>query len=152
MSQERFLVALKSTIDKAGVDLGKTFIPPLPLVDLDDTVNVTKFLQSGKDGLVWEYLTLEPLPRDPLYSVAFRIGARTTNDASNYSLLGFAGAVKRRFREGEDLTIHDYSSAIASSSVLGILHITQVMVDPQQFDRESCLRLVMINGRAIRWG
>lgn len=147
--QPNFLVSLKSTIDKMGFDLATSL--GQAFVDLDDPVNTAELLASDADAIVWEFLSLDQAPIDPLYSIVFAMGARTVNDAANYNILDFAGQVGDLFPEQEEITILDYTGATVDTTDRGYMFITSVTVDPQQFDKMSGIRLVRIEGKAVRF-
>ena len=142
-----FTVAFKSTIDKLGYDLGQSL--SLEFIDLDDLVVTGELFKSNKNALVWEFLTLDEMPTDPLYAFSFRIGARTVRDASNYNILKMVDDVKTIFPSGQNTPIKDYSEAVAGG-IVGSMYITDVGVDPQMFDKDSGIRMILVNGRCVR--
>ncbi|MCK5431165.1 MAG: hypothetical protein KAJ03_00400, partial [Gammaproteobacteria bacterium] len=73
------------------------------------------------------------------------------NDAANYNILDFAGQVGDLFPEQEEITILDYTGATVDTTDRGYMFITSVTVDPQQFDKMSGIRLVRIEGKAVRF-
>lgn len=146
-----FTVAFKSTIDKLGYDLGQSLSPTLDLIDLDDLVVSAELFKTRKDALVWEFLTMDELPRDPMYSFTFRIGARTVKDIANYNILKMIDSVKAIFPTESNLDISDYSGSVAGPK-LGYMFITSVGVDPQMFDKDSGIRMILVSGRCVRSG
>lgn len=142
-----FSLSFKSTIDKVGYDLAVA--NSLPIVDLDDLVNAEEVFHQGTDCLVWEFAQLNDSPRDPLYSFLFRIGARTINDSANYEILKLMDDVKAEFPVQSRIEIRDYSGASAGP-VVGSMFITDVRVDPQQYDKQYGIRMVVVAGRAVR--
>lgn len=150
MSEDKFLVAVKSTIDKLGNDLAQSQVPPALFVDLDDSTATEDAMSSEADAIVWELGTLEEEPADPLYMLTFSIGARTTNDAANYDILRLTGKVREHFKKGNTYRVRDYSDLVASVE-MGVIRITDVVVMQQSFDRTSGVRLVTVYARAQRF-
>lgn len=150
MLVEDFLRAFKSTIDKLGMDLGNSLAPSIGLIDLDNTVKAQVMFDSPDDFLVWELLTFDDTPGDPLYSASFNIGARTVNDPYNYDILSLTGKVKAKFPLGAGIEIYDYSGAIASSKG-GMLTPVNVAVMPQQYEKVSGIRMITVTVKAQRF-
>lgn len=150
MSQADFLLAVKSTIDKLGSDLASAQVPPVRFVDLDDSTAVEEVLTSTDPAIIWEFSGLEDSPSDPLYTAVFSIGARTTNDAANYSILSLVGKVRAIFPVNEVIEIKNYSDVVASAKQ-GNMRVTSVSVNPQAYDRTSGLRLITIAARVQRF-
>jgi hypothetical protein len=146
-----FMLSLKSTLDKAGRDIA-TKIGIQTFVDLDDTVNAAGALQRDEPVVMWRLLTLDDAPVDPLYLAQFVIGVSTTYDASNYTLLGFNGAVKEAFKVGDSLDIYDWSKAEAPTQAekRGYMFFTANGVDPQASEAETGYRLMSIAARVAR--
>lgn len=149
MLEQDFLMALKSTIDKLGVDLAAAQSPSLKFIDLDNTVKMQEMFDSEDDALVWEMQTLADTPADPLYTATFNIGARTVNDPANYDILSLAGKVKAIFKLGQKIDIYDYTGAVASAKG-GTLIPTEVSVMVQQYERVSGIRMLTIVAKAQR--
>jgi len=151
MSEQNFPVALKSTIDKLGLDIAQAETPAVKFVDLDNVVNTTQLLKSEDTALAWTMSVLTPTPRDPLYAVSFQIGARTVNDPANYDIMTLVGKLKATFNVDSSVDIHDYTGATAGPKI-GVLRISGVTVLPQEFDKVSGLRMISLEGRAQRLG
>lgn len=150
MSHALFLVAVKSTIDKLCNDLALAQDTPTRFVDLDDATAVEDVMTSSDPAVIWDMGSFEESPSDPLYYSTFSIGARTTEDPSNYNILRLTGDIGDVFKVGVSLDIKDYSGSLASES-MGRLHILSVSVNPQGFDRISGVRLASVVARAQRW-
>lgn len=146
-----FTLSFKSTIDKMGYDLAQSLVPSLDFIDLDDTLVSAELFKSNKNALVWEFLTLDEFPTDPLYTFSFRIGARTVKDVANYGVLKMVDDVKTVFQARSNTDIKNYSGDVAGP-VVGTMYISNIGVDPQQFDKESGMRMIIVSGRAIRDG
>lgn len=150
MSEATFLLAVKSTIDKLGIDLAASQTPPVRFVDLDDATSVEEVFKSTDAAIIWEFSGLEDDPSDPLYTATFSIGARTSNDAANYSILSLVGKVRAVFPVGEMIDVIDYSDTVASQKQ-GNMIVTSVSVNPQAYDRTSGIRLITIVARVQRF-
>lgn len=144
-----FTSYVKSTIDKAGVDIAVAF-GGTEFVDLDDSVKVAELMSGTKPAVVWTLLTLGEDPIAPLYSVTFGIGAKTTTDPGNYNLTDLLDAVQAVIRKGASIDVRDYSPGGDSGAAKhGTMFITNVYVDPQLFDKESGIRLISVTARAV---
>lgn len=150
MSEAEFVVAVKSTIDKIGKDLA-TSLGIAHYVDLDDTVNVSGILTGNDTAVVCRFLSIDEAPLDPMYRAMFMVGIKTTNDAANYILLDFMSKVKQTFRIGTDLSVMNWSTAIAPTQRLGSLLITESGVDDQVMDRESGVRFLVLSAAVVRF-
>jgi len=148
--REQFLLSIKSSLDKFGNDLALAQPTETKFVDLDDSTAVEAIMTSTDNAIIWELSGFDDSPRDPLYSVVFNIGARTSNDAANYGILALIGKVKEIFPIGRKLDIRDYSDDVASD-VSGFLLITSVTVNPQMYDRTSGIRMITVTGKAQRY-
>ena len=142
-----FTLAFKSTIDKMANDVASA--NSLKLIDMDDVTALEDLLGSNKDAFVWEFLTFDDMPRDPLYAFSFRVGARTTNDAANYNILTLLDSIKAAFTVGDTYGVVDYSGVVAGI-VEGFMTVTAVQVEPQEFDKQSGIRTATVSGRAFR--
>lgn len=151
MSEELFAVALKSTVDKIGYDLAQAEVPPIPFIDLDNVVNTAELLTSEQNAYVWNMAILAAVPKDPLYSCMFTVGARTINDPANYDIMKLVGKLKVAFNVGSSLDIKDYTGAVAGDKI-GVLTVARVAVLPQEFDKVSGIRLISLEAKAVRIG
>lgn len=147
-----FYSYVKSTIDKAGVDIANAFQGGIAFVDLDDAVKTQALLESDDDAVVWELLTLSESPADPMYELQFGIGAKTTADAGNYQLSDLIDAVHTQFKVRESVDVIDYSPGGDAATKRGYIYITDISVDPQLFDKASGIRLISVSGKVIRNG
>lgn len=141
----QFALAFKSSIDKMVNDLAVS--KDLKLVDMDDVTAVTDLLSSSKDALVWEFLTFDEAPKAPLYSFVFRVGARTTNDAANYNILSLVGDIKDIFTVGKSYDVMDYSGVVVGPKQ-GFMYVSDVRVEPQEYDKQSGIRTASVYGKA----
>ena len=149
MSESEFILAVKSTIDKLGYDLGQAESPAITFVDLEDTINTTALFKTNDTAYVWDMAVLAPSPRDPLYSVAFSVGARTVNDSANFTSLALVGKVKSAFSIGESIEVRLYSGPTAGP-VMGSIYMTSAIIMPHNFDKVAGIRMVSVQGKAVR--
>ena len=143
-----FVLHVKSTIDKQGKDLADTL--GVGFVDLDDTVNVESVLTGTSPALVWRFVTMDEAPRDPLYSLTFVIGIKTTSDASNYTLLTMISEVKNLFKKGTWMQVLDYSGIAVPTVNEGSMIFTESGVDQQVMDRESGVRMLTVTAKCVK--
>lgn len=149
-----FKLALKSTLDKhimALVQELRTEYPDLEYADLDGAETVADFFESPKPGLAWSLVTLAEDPCDPLYSLSFECGGRTSNDPAQYMSMALVERITDLFPVKSGLTIMDYSTADVPTEQLGDIYITSAVVAPAQFDHVAGLRLVRVEAQVVRW-
>ena len=144
-----FVSYVKSTIDRAGVDIANAFGGNTKFVDLDDTVNAAGVMAGTDSAIVWTMLGLDDAPRPPLYALHFGIGAKTTLDPGNYNLTDLVSAVSDVMEKGTTIAIRDYTPGGDGVTQRGTMTITDVAVDPQLFDKESGIRLISVTARAV---
>jgi len=145
-----FVSIVKSTIDKAGVDIATVYGQGVKFVDLNDMVNTQAMLASDDSAIVWELLTLEEDPIDPLWLMRFGIGAKTTADPGNYGLTDLLDAVHTKITKNGRMDLIDYSPTGDGVTKQGDMYFTDVSVDPQLYDKQSGIRLISIVARAVR--
>lgn len=145
------VLAVKSTIDKIAVDLSITITPAINAVDLDDNVAADTLLKSKKSAIVWEFLTMDGNPNPPMYSVTFKVGARTIHDHGNYTSLHLLDLIKSEFQQGKRIEIIDYSQ-LPATNVVGVMIVTNMEVDPQMFDKSSGIRLAVVSASVLSYG
>jgi len=145
-----FVTVVKSTIDKAGVDIAQVFGQGVKFVDLDDMVNTQAMLASDDSAIVWQLLTLDEDPVDPLWMIRFGIGAKTTTDPGNYGLAELLDAVHTRIKKHGKLDLFDFSPGGDGVTKEGDMYFVDVSVDPQLYDKQSGIRLISVTARAVR--
>lgn len=146
--ETEFSIAFKSTIDKVGKDMA-TALGVVNFLDIEDTANSSRVIASDASAIVWRFHTLDENPRDPLYTGIFQIGAKTTTDPSNYTIMDLVSQVKAFFKQGTSIDIYNYSGAVVGAK-LGYMFIVQSAVEGQEFDKESGYRFVSIVVQAAR--
>lgn len=141
-----FTTAFKSTIDKIGYDIAQ--IRSLPFIDLDDLSASEGLFKTSRDAIVWEFLGFSPAPTEPLYDFGFRIGSRTVNDAANYNCLTLVDDLSKEFYVNSRHPIQDLTGAVAGPE-LGYLIVGDIRVDPQMYDKQSGIRMVLVTGKCV---
>lgn len=149
MAMDNFLLHVKSTIDYYGSTLA-TALGVTKKVDLDDIVKTKELLSSDETAVVWEVSSLRDNPIDPLYDMIFSMGVKINNDPSNYNMMTLLSEVKALFPVGDTFVIRDYSTVSAPTVQQGTFTVSNVRVDPQQFDRVSGIRLITVHTKAVR--
>lgn len=146
-----FLSMVKSTIDHHGVTIAQAYAPEdLAFVDVDDTIRMQQMLESLQGAIIWQMVTFEEAPADPLYTLIFGIGARTTQDPGRYGMMSMLGAVQQVFNVGEPVDIFDFSPGGDGVTKQGFMYVTNVAVDPQLDDKESGMRFVSVAAKVVR--
>ena len=144
-----FISYVKSTIDRAGVDIAQAFGNGVEFVDLDDTVNAAGVLSGTTSAVVWTMLSLDDAPIAPLYALHFGIGAKTTLDPGSYAMTDLLDAVSRVMKKGATIPVKDYSKGGDGTVQRGTMTFTDISVDPQLFDKEAGLRLISVTARVV---
>lgn len=143
-----FYLSVKSTIDRLAFDIGADL--SVGVVELDDTVNVDEALASPDDLIIYHLVSMDENPFDPLWAVAFEIGAKTVSDAANYDMARLISGVRDRVYKGGYIEVKDYSNVAPPTSNEGYIYFSDMNVDPQAFEGASGLRLWTVLGRAVR--
>lgn len=142
-----FYMAVKSTIDKLGSDMAAA-LSAAP-VDLDDIDTTSDVLAGTTSVVLWQLLTVEETPKDPLYEVTFVVGAKTSRDPGSYQLIQFNATLNQTVFKGAEVAVYDYSGA-SQGALEGKLFVTAVELAPQQFDEHAGIRLMAITCKALR--
>lgn len=149
MSYATFSLALKSTIDYLAKNLADT--KGFPFFDLASAEFDTALVESGKPAICWDFESIDEMPRDPMWTCSFSIGAMALIDPSQYISLDIVGAISDAFKIGESYDIRDYSGDLASG-VVGRFMIVSCGLAPAQQDQATNVRFVMVSARAVRYG
>ena len=147
MSQ--FYLSVKSSIDKIAIDIATSL--SVAAVEIDDVTNVEAALQSPDDLVMFQLVDMQPEPDDPLYSLQFEIGVKTTSDSSNYDLAALLSSVQDVVAMGETFYVRDYSSVTPPTVDQGYIYITGVQTDPQAFDGASGIRMQSVYAKVVRY-
>ena len=147
MSQDTFLVSVKSTVDKLCKQLADSL--NITFLDTDDTTQTNKVFSTNQSALLFEFGTLQPDPIDPIYVGHFNVGARTVTDPGNYEILKLVGLVSNIFPKGERILIRD-SYLVTETGIIGVMVPGDVEVISQQYDVLSGIRMASVTFRAQR--
>jgi len=148
MTQESFIVALKSTIDFHSKSIADSL--GLPFLDLASVFNENKLMESDQPIICWEFSSIGEFPVDPMWYTEFEVGVMTMLDPSQYVSLDIIGTISSYYRPSTSFDVVDYSGDVASNP-LGRLIITASGVTPQQDDRATEIRFVTVSARATRF-
>ena len=143
-----FYLSVKSTIDRLAYNIASSL--GVAQVELDDTVNVDELLGSPDNLIIYQQLGMDEDPIDPIWSLNFDIGVKTTSDAANYDMATLVGGVHNLLSKGSFFNVMDYSGQEAPTEVEGYVYVSDMTLDPQAFDGASGIRMWTIQGRAVR--
>jgi len=156
MSSDTFVLEVKSTLDKIMMDIRQDFedggVANIKGVDLDDIKQVDIDLGGTDPCVVWQLASLDQHPRDPLWMMKFAAGVKTTADKGNYNLAEFMSKISASFAIDKIIEIYDYSEDTPDPTKVGTVTVCSHEINPQQFDHQSGLRLLVINSKVIRCG
>lgn len=147
-----YLIHVKSTIDKTMNDLVTTLTPSfanLQGVDVDNLVETDEIFKSEDPVLLWQFLTLRPYPRDPMYKVDFLIGAKTVSDSAGYKLASLSNELRKAFEVETRIPVGDYSGVTAVENT-GYFMVVSNVFAPQQYDHMSGIRFFNISAMGTR--
>ena len=147
MSEESFLVAVKSTVDFIASNFATA--NNLLFVDLDDVTATEDLFKTQSSAVLFRMNTLAPSPIDPLYLGTLQVGVRTVKDPANYELLTAVGAVGAMFPRGERIVVANYSGSTVGSDE-GVMSPYESSVAEQQYDLLSGIRMVNVHFHAQR--
>lgn len=144
-----FVTAIKSTIDRYGVAVAEAY-GDLLFLDLDDSYNVSQVLETDEPAVVWQLMYLDEDPVDPMFKLAFVIGAKTVNDPGNYALLRIVDSFRQVFVQNDSIDIYDYSGEDAPTEKLGYMYFTGIDVEAHIADQQAGYRLATVTARVVR--
>lgn len=158
MDKRDILMAFKSTLDRVVGDLAGQLSAaapaanPVKFFDLDDHDGMRQVQAGAEHALVYQYVTLAPEPRHPLYGCSFLVGAKTSNDEGNYDMTSLMVDVNERFDIGSHHDLMDWSGDKAPTDILGSMMITDCAPSAQMFENQSGIRLFQITAKVIAHG
>lgn len=145
----RFPLYVKSTLDAVAASLADDF--HLGYFDLDGLAFVSDVMQSDEPALCWSIGSFVPDPVDPLYSLVFDIGGKTSKDPAQFVSMDIVGLVRTVFREHVGIPVMNYTKGIPPVTRLGEIYILNAGVMPAQNDRTAGLRLVNVLAKVQRF-
>jgi hypothetical protein len=149
MSYATFSLSLKSTIDYLAKQIADS--KDLPFFDLASSEFDTAIVESDQPAICWDFESIDEMPRDPMWTCAFSIGAMALLDPSQYISLDIVGLVSDKFKVGESFDIRNYSGDSASD-IEGKFTVVSCGLAPAQQDQATNVRFVIVSVRAIRYG
>jgi len=158
MDKREILMAFKSTLDRVVGDLAVELSAaasganPVKSFDLDDHEGMRQVQAGAEHALVYQYVTLAPAPRHPLYECSFLVGAKTSNDEGNYDMTSLMVDIGERFDVGAFIDLMDWSGEFEPTETLGSLMITDCTPSAQMFENQAGIRMFQITGKVIAHG
>lgn len=155
------LMAFKSTLDNIVTSLAEELSAadiissanPVRSFDLDDNESNRQVQAGAEHALVYQYITLAPDPRHPLYEANFLVGAKTTDDEGNYDLTTLLNAVTQHFREDTFFDLYDWSEADTTTGppteILGCMMIINAVPAAQMFENQAGIRMLQITAKVM---
>ena len=154
LDMDRFLLSIKSTIDKAMYDVSEELrvsgVLDIRTADLDDVQQTSEVLGGTMPAVVYQFQDAGEDPRDPLWMVNFMIGAKTTADSGNYELHRLHSKITSKFPVGSDFKIMNYAQDSSPGEIEGIATVVEMEVLPQQFDQQAGIRISRVGVRVMR--
>lgn len=147
-----YLIHVKSTIDKTMMDLVTALSPTftgLQGVDVDNLTETDEIFKAETPVLLWQFLTLTPSPKDPLYRVNFLVGAKTVSDKGSYNLSNLSNELRKNFEVEQRIEVGDYSGDTPVANT-GYFLVTHNTFTPQQYDHMSGIRFFSITAVGAR--
>jgi len=150
-----FLLHVKSSIDKIMTDTVEVLkdedesYANLKGVEVGNLLQTDEVMKGLAPALLWQFVAMTPVPRDPLYRIEFTVGVKTVSDAGNYQMAGLMNALSKVFNVGATLEIGDYSGEDAEPGT-GYMVIASSTLAPQQYDHMSGFRFFTILAHGAR--
>lgn len=157
MSQESrvILMAFKSSLDRIVGDLAIQLsaaapaASPVKSFDLDDADGLRQVQAGTEHALVYQFITLAPDPRHPLYTCEFLVGAKTSNDSGNYAMTDLLTDVSELFTPGAFFQLMDWSGADEPTEIIGSMMISDAVPSAQMFENQAGIRLLQVSGKVM---
>lgn len=144
-----FIVAVKSTLDKVVYDIAQA--NNYEFFDMDGAYMSADIAESTKPALAVSLSSIYEYPRDPFYQIQFEVGARTSEDESQYESLEAIALLQAQFRYGNSFSVMDYSSATPPTVRLGEIIVHTINTSPAAFDKVSGLRSLHVTATVQRF-
>ena len=148
MSDNRFPLYLKSTIDKLLNGIGTAW--SLPVVDIDSAAMFAELLESDQAAIVWAIGSITEAPLDPLWAIDFDVGIKTSLDPAQYQSMELSSSLSTALAPNSQIPVFNYSGAQIGTTLQGKLYITSAVMQPSQPDRLFGIRMLNVQGRAVR--
>ena len=145
MASKREYMIVKSTLDfivhSAVEGISAELGDALLVAEVEDMALLDSVLKERDAGALYQLIKFDENPRAPRFKLSFNVGAKTTDDAANMLLAKILDALGDTFAVDEAFDLRDYSTA-ADGPVLGRMLLTDVGTAPQQFDKQSGIRMI----------
>ena len=144
-----FILALKSTIDKAVFDLATA--NSLIFIDLDGAaIDSVKLLQA-QDAMAWAQTGYSPYRgNSPFFDLTFEVAAVTASDPAAYSSFDIVGHLLDAFPPLKSFDIYDYTPAQVVSTKRGTFTVMDAQVQPLVSNDVEGLRAVSVSAKGSR--
>lgn len=113
----------------------------IQVAEVEDVTQFDTVLKSPDPAAVYQLINLTEKPKAPRFTLSFNIGAKTTDDGANMLSAEILDALGEVFQAEQVFDLRDYSTA-ADGEVLGRLMLLSADVAPQQFDKQSGIRMI----------
>lgn len=161
MSEVMFELALKSTLDyhcnKIAEELRNSGDPDLRAIvadGLDNLVTIDANTKTENPAVLWQMSSFMPNPVDPLYSLNFSVGIKTTQDDANYVQSKLVSVICNYFKPRTDFQIFDYSVTVddlQGQQPVGNMLLNEMNSNAMVFDNQSGFKLVDVSARVVRY-
>ena len=154
-AEHDFIIGTKSSLDKQVFDMAAELSVSsgdrVLYADLDDPIQAQAVIDDESPAILWRFMSVDEDPRDPLYTITFTLGFKTSDDRSSYALLDFVGKVKQSFSIGTSLDIYDWSGDDVPTVKLGNMMFTDSGMDSQEAVANMGFRMIPIVAKAVRF-
>lgn len=121
---------------------------PVPVAEIEDPAVLDKILANSDPCVVYQLLRVDDSPRAPRFKAAFNVGVKTTDDGSNLLMADLLDEVQGEFKAEARFTLMDYSYDPVTGPH-GTMMVVEAMVAPQQFDKQSGIRMISCQAAVV---
>lgn len=144
---------IKSSIDHLAYGVAKQVADEVGskvnVAELEDVAEFDTVLRNAAAAVVYQVTRVDASPRAPKYSVSFNIGAKTTDDGANLAMTRIIALLAEVCQQGARIELRDYTGEVVSERVFGAMQLIDSIVTPQQFDKQSGIRMITCSGKAV---
>lgn len=126
-----------SAVEEVIAELGEQVV----VSEVEDVTQLDTVLKERDAAALYQLIKFEEAPRAPRFQLSFNVGAKTTDDGANMLLARILDLLGETFKSTETFDLRDYSTA-ADGPVMGRMMLTAVGANPQQFDKQSGIRMI----------
>lgn len=146
---------VKSSLDRWVRDVAQRMQAQLgylpPVAEIEDPLVLDKILGNSQACLVYQFLRLDDSPRAPRFKASFNVGVKTTDDGSNLQMADMLDEVQAEFKAEARFELMDYSYDPITGPH-GTIMVVESLVSPQQFDKQSGIRMISCQAAVICHG